>query len=95
MQDTAEFEAPRDGAAEAVIRSRLLGRRSVLARAADAGGTQRMAELLREVDTVLERLDDHTWGLCERCHESVEEDRLAADLIRQLVEPPSPLRVLD
>jgi len=35
--------------------------------------------LLREVDSALDRLDKGTYGLCEVCHDPVEEDRLAVD----------------
>lgn len=37
------------------------------------------AGLLREVDSALERMAKGSYGLCETCHESVEEDRLMAD----------------
>jgi len=35
--------------------------------------------LLRDVDAALERLEDGTHGLCERCHDPIESDRLLAD----------------
>lgn len=38
-----------------------------------------LAGLLREVDAALERMDKGSYGLCEECHEPVEEDRLMAD----------------
>lgn len=38
-----------------------------------------LAGLLREVDSALERMDKGTYGICEECHESVEQDRLLAD----------------
>ena len=38
-----------------------------------------LAGLLREVDSALERMDTGTYGLCEECHEPVEQDRLMAD----------------
>jgi sigma-B regulation protein RsbU (phosphoserine phosphatase) len=37
------------------------------------------AGLLREVDAALERMDQGNYGLCEECHESIEQDRLLAD----------------
>src|SRR5215471_14081989 len=37
------------------------------------------AGLLREVDAALERMDKGNYGLCEECHESIEQDRLLAD----------------
>lgn len=38
-----------------------------------------LAELLREVDSALERMDDGSYGICETCHEPVETERLLAD----------------
>lgn len=43
--------------------------------AASAG----LASLLRDVDSALERMTQGTYGLCDVCHESVEQDRLLAD----------------
>jgi sigma-B regulation protein RsbU (phosphoserine phosphatase) len=37
------------------------------------------AGLLREVDAALERMDKGNYGLCEECHETIEQDRLLAD----------------
>lgn len=37
------------------------------------------AGLLREVDAALERMDEGNYGVCEECHESIEQDRLLAD----------------
>ena len=38
-----------------------------------------LAGLLREVDSALERMDKGTYGICDECHESVEQDRLMTD----------------
>ncbi len=38
-----------------------------------------LAGLLREVDSALERMDKGTYGICDECHESIEQDRLMAD----------------
>jgi phosphoserine phosphatase RsbU/P len=35
--------------------------------------------LLHEVDAALARMANGTYGLCEQCHESIEQDRLLAD----------------
>lgn len=35
--------------------------------------------LLREVDSALERMANGSYGLCQECHESIEQDRLLAD----------------
>src|SRR5580704_16547281 len=41
--------------------------------------TNDLADLLREVDSALDRMVEGTYGLCLECHESVEQDRLLAD----------------
>ncbi len=38
-----------------------------------------IARLLSEVDDALSRLDNGTYGLCETCHEPVEEERILAN----------------
>ncbi len=38
-----------------------------------------LAGLLREVDSALARMTKGTYGICEECHLSIEEDRLLAD----------------
>jgi phosphoserine phosphatase RsbU/P len=49
----------------------------------NSGESAQLRNLLLEVDTAIERLDDGTYGLCEVCHEPIERDRLLSDpLIR-------------
>jgi len=38
-----------------------------------------LAGLLREVDSALERMANGSYGLCQECHEPVEQDRLLAN----------------
>ncbi len=38
-----------------------------------------LASLLREVDSALDRMSKGKYGVCEECHESVEQERLLAD----------------
>ena len=38
-----------------------------------------LAGLLREVDSALERMSDGSYGRCEACHDTIEQDRLLAD----------------
>jgi phosphoserine phosphatase RsbU/P len=40
---------------------------------------ERLVSLLSEVDAALRRLAAGTFGLCEECHDSVEQERLIAD----------------
>src|SRR5256886_16890792 len=43
--------------------------------AADAS----LSQLLTAVDAALSRIDQGTFGLCEKCHDSIEAERLLAD----------------
>lgn len=62
------------------LRARLLGRRQRLESAiAEFKETAHLARLLRDVDSALERMDKGSYGLCEVCHEPIEEERLIAD----------------
>ncbi len=54
-------------------------RRKLQAAMAVAPQNNGLAQLLRDVDSALERMDKGTYGLCDTCHESVEQDRLLAD----------------
>jgi len=38
-----------------------------------------LVELLSEVDSALERMENGTYGICEVCHETVEAERLIVD----------------
>jgi len=50
-----------------------------------------LAGLLREVDSALERMDKGSYGLCETCHDPVEQDRLLADpLVRYCLDHLTP-----
>jgi sigma-B regulation protein RsbU (phosphoserine phosphatase) len=71
-------------ARETFLRGQLQQRRTRLESALDQfGRAGQLVQLLQEVDSALQRMDQGTYGLCEECHESVEADRLMADpLIR-------------
>jgi len=63
-----------------VTREDLVDRRSRLERSlASQPGDPQFSRLIREVDSALERMAAGTYGLCEVCHEAIEEERLAAD----------------
>jgi phosphoserine phosphatase RsbU/P len=46
---------------------------------ARAHGNASVTQLLQEVDSALERMDNGTYGVCEECHDTIEKDRLLAD----------------
>jgi sigma-B regulation protein RsbU (phosphoserine phosphatase) len=50
---------------------------------ASAPGNSGLADLLREVDSALDRMAEGTYGLCLECHDSIEQDRLLADPLVQ------------
>jgi sigma-B regulation protein RsbU (phosphoserine phosphatase) len=61
------------------VRGELLERRERLAGMAVTVRESQLVELLRQVDSALERLDGGTWGHCAVCLGTVETDRLDAD----------------
>jgi phosphoserine phosphatase RsbU/P len=65
---------------ETFAREQLLERRHRLESAITWSRSEpRLMQLLQEVDSALERMDQGTWGICDVCHDSVEADRLMAD----------------
>jgi sigma-B regulation protein RsbU (phosphoserine phosphatase) len=58
------------------VREQLLSGRARLSDVLGQSGSEQMVRLLEEVDSALERIDHGTFGICETCHDTVEEDRL-------------------
>lgn len=70
---------------ESFLREQLLARRQTLEAAASSAALQDgIVQLLNEVDAALARMEAGTYGLCEACHETVEQDRLLADPLVRL-----------
>jgi len=64
----------------AYLRSQLEERKHKLEAAmAASSGDAAMAELAVQVDTALNHMEDGTFGICEECHEPVEQERLLAN----------------
>ncbi len=64
----------------AYLRSQLEERKHKLEAAmAASSGDAAMAELAAQVDTALSRMENGNYGICEECHESVEQERLLAN----------------
>lgn len=61
------------------LRRQLEHRRAVLASAAAQASEAKLVSLLHEVDAALDRLAEGRYGVCEKCHDSVEDQRLLAD----------------
>ena len=74
------------------LRSQLVERRQRLETAVNGASTQTtVTQLLKEIDAALARMDDGTYGICEECHESVEQSRLMADpLVRLCIDHLTP-----
>jgi sigma-B regulation protein RsbU (phosphoserine phosphatase) len=77
---------------DAALRNQLLTRRERLHAALPTiSNAERARELLREVDSALERMQSGTFGICETCHDPVENDRLLVDpLCRNCIDHLSP-----
>jgi phosphoserine phosphatase RsbU/P len=58
------------------IREQLQAGRSRLTAALGEIETEQVHRLLEEVDSALSRIEHGTYGVCEVCHDTVEEDRL-------------------
>jgi phosphoserine phosphatase RsbU/P len=49
-----------------------------------ATATAPFVELLQEVDSAVQRMDEGTYGICDVCHDTVEKERLIADPLTRL-----------
>ena len=63
-----------------MLRPQLLDRREKLETAIAAHGeSARLLELLEQVDSALDRMNDGSFGLCKACNEPVEHARLLSN----------------
>ena len=69
---------------QAYLRSELERRYDQLEAALQAPAADpSLTNLLGEVDAALDRMDAGTYGLCEKCHDTIEADRLLANPLEQ------------
>ncbi len=65
------------------IREQLVKRQQEIAAAMEAIGRSLdidpFQDLLQEVGSAIQRIDEGTYGICDECHDSIEKDRLIAD----------------
>jgi sigma-B regulation protein RsbU (phosphoserine phosphatase) len=61
------------------VRGDLLSRRERLQDVMEHNHSEQLHQLLGQVDQALARIQDGTFGVCEVCHDTVEEDRLLHD----------------
>jgi phosphoserine phosphatase RsbU/P len=76
---------------ESLIREQLLVRRDRLESAIASKPGSDLVQLLDQVDAALERMDTGNYGICDVCHEPLEEERLIVDpLVRYCLDHLSP-----
>ncbi len=78
---------------ETNLRDQLIDRQQKLESAiVNIGESTQLRNLLHEVDTALDRLNNESYGLCEVCHDPIEKDRLVSDpLVRFCLDHLTPL----
>ena len=80
LHSQMQGEMPMNTLRQTTLRTQLLDRRLKLEDAMTRyQENSNLANLLREVDSALERVDNGTYGLCDLCHEPIEQDWLQAD----------------
>ena len=58
------------------LRPRIIEKRERLRAAAQTVSAEYLGELLAEIDSALQRIDNGSYGICEVCHDTIEADRL-------------------
>jgi sigma-B regulation protein RsbU (phosphoserine phosphatase) len=78
--ESVQMELAPAGGLDTLLQEQLLDRRERLqiARSYDGRDTD-LARLLNEVDAALMRFEQGSYGICEKCHEPIEPERLLAD----------------
>lgn len=92
QQSQPQDRFSRPGARDAALHKQLLARRDQLRQVLPGvPDPVPLTELLHQVDAALERMAAGTFGICETCHEEIENDRLLVDpLCRNCLEHLSP-----
>ncbi len=76
----SEVKQSQNPVRDAAIRDMLIDRRRRLRSAVSGAPAEGdLLDLLKEVDAALERMDTGTYGMCDTCHDSIENERLLAD----------------
>jgi sigma-B regulation protein RsbU (phosphoserine phosphatase) len=79
--------APIPDALHTALHNQLAHRRKVLADAAAQSAGAQIMQLLHDVDAALEKLESGAYGICEQCHECVEDEQLLSNpLVRFCLE---------
>lgn len=61
------------------LRPRIIERRARLESVAGSLPAEYLSDLLAEIDSALQRIDNGSFGLCETCHDTIERDRLESN----------------
>jgi len=91
-----ELEAP--SSLRRVVRTQLLRRREQLQQARADLRNPQLVNLLKEVDSALRRIEEGSFGVCEHCHDAVEDQELITNpLVRFCLDclPPEQQRLLE
>jgi sigma-B regulation protein RsbU (phosphoserine phosphatase) len=84
-------QQPQNPIRDEALRNQLLVRRNRLAAVLPQAPPGKFHELLGEIDAALERMETGTFGICETCHDTIENDRLLLDpLTRNCLDHLSP-----
>ncbi len=74
-----------DASSATILRAQLFDRRERLRHTiAQSHDTARLVQLLHEVEAALERIDAGSYGICEVCHDPIEEEHLRIDPLVKL-----------
>jgi len=93
MEQPASLTEPRSAypIRDAALRNQLLARRDRVNAVLPAARTEHLEQLLQEVDDALDRMEAGTFGICETCRDTIENDRLLLDpLTRNCLDHLSP-----
>ena len=84
-------QQPQNPIRDDALRNQLLARRNRLEAVLPQAPLAKFQELLGEIDAALERMEAGTFGICETCHDTIENDRLLLDpLTRNCLDHLSP-----
>lgn len=80
VQNQVRDQQSRIGVRDAALQKQLMARRDKLRQVLPAQEhPESLYQLLYEVDAALERMEAGTFGICETCHDEIENDRLVVD----------------
>ena len=79
MAAAVNQQEPQNPIRDQALKNQLLARRNRLEALVPQAPPAKFRELLGEIDAALDRMEAGTFGICETCHDSIENDRLLLD----------------